>query len=429
MDCRLKIFFLSASPRIVISDLEEIDPYAPFKSAIENVGGCTTVKVLMLTQNFPPLDGGIAVFVQYVCQELRRNNVHVEILAQDMEGAATFDAAQSYAIHRYPGQGRLSSLVPIVKTVFYALKGHANILFIGHMMSTYGLGAWLLWRIFRLPYVILIHGFDLVDSWRQSRLDNLVSGLILKDAALILANSEYTKRVVLERIGDVEGKVTVINPGVDPDIFRPGIDTSAVKQLYGIGDSRVILTVSRLVPKKNHDNILRALVKVVQKIPNLKYLIVGKGPEEARLKSIVEQLGIQEQVVFTGFVKHTTLPPYYCLCDVFIMPSCVAGDNFESFGIVFSEASACGKPVIGSKTGGISDAVIDGVTGLLVEPNDVNDIAQALTSLLMDEQLSQTLGKNGRARVENELTWQAMGDRIVASLQKLKPFTKHVHCS
>ena len=146
---------------------------------------------------------------------------------------------------------------------------------------------------------------------------------------------------------------------------------------------------------------------------------MGKGPEESRLKSIVEQLGIQEQVVFTGFVKHTGLPPYYCLCDVFIMSSCVAGDNFERFGIVFSEASACGKPVIGSKTGGISDAVIDGVTGLLVEPNDVNDIAQAVTSLLTDEQFALTLGKNGRARTESELTWQVMGERIVASLQNL----------
>lgn len=381
----------------------------------------------MLTQDFPPVDGGIAIFVQYICQELGRNDVRVEVLAQDVEGADDFDAAQSYTTHRYPGRGRLSSMAPIFRTMFYALKGHVNILFLGHMLSTYGLGAWLLWRIFRVPYVILVHGFDLVEYWRQSRLDHLTSALILKDATLIFANSEYTKSVVLGRFGGAEGKVTVINPGVDPDMFKPGLDTSAIKQKYGIGDDRVILTVGRLVPKKNHDHVLRALPEVLQKIPNLKYLIVGSGPEEAQLKEVARQLGISKQVIFTGAIEHASLPPYYCLSNVFVMPSCVAADNFESFGIVFIEASACGKPVIGSKTGGISDAVVDGVTGLLVEPDDPKKIAQALIRLLTDEQFALTLGKNGRARTESELTWQAMGERIVASLQNLKLSAKDVH--
>lgn len=381
----------------------------------------------MLTQDFPPADGGIAIFVQHVCQELQRNNVRAEVLAQDVDGATAFDVVQSYTIHRYAGRGRLSSIAPIVSTVFHALRGHADVLFLGHMLSTYALGAWLLWRILRLPYVILVHGFDLVEYWRQSRLDHLTSALILKDAALIFANSEYTKSVVLGRLGGAEGKVTVINPGVDADMFRPGLDTSAIKEQYGISDDRVILTVGRLVPKKNHDHVLRALPEVLQKIPNLKYLIVGSGPEEAQLKEVARQLGISKQVIFTGAIEHASLPPYYCLSNVFVMPSCVVADNFESFGIVFIEASACGKPVIGSKTGGISDAVVDGVTGLLVEPNDVKEIAQTLIRLLTDEQLALTLGKNGRARAENELTWRAMGGRIIASLQNLKPSSEYVH--
>ncbi|OGW48173.1 MAG: hypothetical protein A2Y66_02390 [Nitrospirae bacterium RBG_13_41_22] len=386
-----------------------------------------SMKVLMLTQDFPPADGGIAIFVQHVCQELRRNNMHVEVLAQDVERAAAFDAGQSHAIHRYSGRNRLSSLAPIVSTMFHALRGHADVLFLGHMLSTYGLGAWLLWRFLRVPYVILVHGFDLVEYWRQSRLDNFASTLVLQDAALIFANSEYTKGVILEKVRDTKGQVVVINPGVDPDMFKPGLETSAIKQQYGIGDDRVILTVSRLVPKKNHDNVLRALPEVLQRIPNLKYLIIGEGSEKTRLESMARQLGIQERVIFTGFVEHTALPPYYCLCDVFIMPSCVADGNLESFGIVFAEASACGKPVIGSKTGGISDAVVNGVTGLLVEPDDTKEIAQALSRLLTDEQLALTLGKNGRARVENELTWQVMGERIVAFLQGLKSSTRDVH--
>lgn len=377
-----------------------------------------TMKVLILTQDFPPVDGGVAIFVQYICQELQRNDVRVEVLAQDVEGADDFDATQSYMIHRYPVRGRMSSIAPILRTVFYTLRYRPNVIFLGHM-TTHGLGAWLIWKFFRVPYVILIHGFDLVKYGRQSRVDNLVSAIIMKAATCIFANSEYTKKIIFERISGAQGKTTVINPGVDSNVFLPGIDTSAIKRQYGIFGDRVILTISRLVPKKNHDSVLMALSLVLKDIPNLKYLIVGKGPEETRLKSVVKQLGIQEHVVFTGHVEHNALPQYYCLCDVFIMPSCVDDKNFESFGIVFTEAGACGKPVIGSKTGGISDAVVDGVTGLLVDPCNADEIAHALISLLTDEQLALTYGKNGRARVENELTWQAMGKRIMDLLQNL----------
>lgn len=381
----------------------------------------------MLTQDFPPADGGIAIFVQHICQELGRNNINLEVLAQhlNLKETAAFDAEQSYTVHRFYGRWRASSLAPLMKTVFYGLKYNADVVFLGHMMSTYGIGAWLLWKIFRVPYVVLSHGFDLVEYWRQSRIDNYASYITLKDASLIIANSEYTKRIILERVDVAVDKIRVINPGVDPDAFRPGIDTLGVKNKYGFDDERILLTVSRLVPKKNHEHVLRALPIVLKKIPNLKYLIIGKGPERKRLESVVQQLGLQNQVIYTGPIEHADLPAYYSLCDLFIMPSCVVDDNFESFGIVFTEANACGKPVIGSMTGGITDAVIDGVTGLLVDPLDVSEIAKALLRLLNDPEFAKNLGKNGRKRVEKELTWQITVKRIVESLHSLRPAVKN----
>lgn len=378
----------------------------------------------MLTQNYPPCEGGIAIFDQHICRELQRNGVLVEVVAQDVKGASTADGGYSYPIHRFPVLPALSALAPIMSTLVNGLKSRTDVVFLGHMQSTYALGAWLLWWTLKVPYVVLIHGFDLVEYWRQSRVDNAVSRLILRDAALVFANSQYTRAVVLERLGTAEHKVQVLNPGVNPDVFRPGLEISAVKQRYGIAGERVILTVSRLVPKKNHETVLLALPEVLKRVPNLKYLIVGDGPERAKLERLVQELALQEHVVFTGAIKHHDLPSYYCSCDVFVMPSRIAEGNFESFGIAFAEAAACGKPVIGSKTGGIADAVIHGTTGLLVDPNDVGELAQALIHLLTDGQVAVAFGHKGRARVAKELTWQAVGAEVFSSLRRLRPVTE-----
>ena len=141
-------------------------------------------------------------------------------------------------------------------------------------------------------------------------------------------------------------------------------------------------------------------------------MIVGKGREEQRLKNLADNLKLHDLVVFTGFVSDESLPDYYNLCDVFVLSNReteshdqLKGD-YEGFGVVFLEASACGKPVIAGKSGGSCEAVVDGVTGLMVDPRSEDDIAHAIERILEDKSFAGRLGMAGRNRAEKEFDWQ-----------------------
>jgi phosphatidylinositol alpha-1,6-mannosyltransferase len=159
---------------------------------------------------------------------------------------------------------------------------------------------------------------------------------------------------------------------------------------------------------------MRALPRLLKTIPRLKYLVVGDGPHRVALENLASVLGVRDKVVFAGQVPAEDLPDVYALSDVFVMTSRdrLEADDVEGFGLVFLEASACGKPVVGSLCGGISDAVVDGITGLLVNPYDSEAIASALERLLHDRDLAMRLGEQGRSRVVREFNWPRVGDRV-----------------
>jgi len=175
---------------------------------------------------------------------------------------------------------------------------------------------------------------------------------------------------------------------------------------------QVIMTVGRLDERKGHDMVIRAVRLLVERFPQLVYMIVGKGREEQRLKGLAEDLSIGERIIFTGFVTDEALPDYYRLCDVFVLPNRETEDNkqmrgdYEGFGVVFLEASACGKPVIAGKSGGSGEAVVDGVTGLLVDPKSESEIANAIERILSDNEFAGRLGMDGRRRAEKEFDWK-----------------------
>ncbi|GAI21718.1 unnamed protein product, partial [marine sediment metagenome] len=260
-----------------------------------------------------------------------------------------------------------------------------------------------------MPYCILVHGSDLKYSSR-SKIDAFISSKILKNASMILVNSKYTKDRVLEK-GYKRSKIKVLNPGVDTKIFQPNIDTHKIKERYKLFNRRIVLTVARLVPRKGHEIVIKAIPEVIKHIPNLVYIIAGTGEEESRLKEMVDKLKIRAHVIFTGFMEKELLPQLYNACDIFVMPSYERQEfgDFEGFGIAFLEANACEKPVIGGRSGGIEDAVVDGETGLLVDSHNVSEIIDAVVRLLKNRDLAEKLGQNGRDRVEKKLSWQKIG--------------------
>lgn len=376
------------------------------------------MNILVITSDIPPVPGGISVFVFNACKQLQHHGHRVEVLAPMQSGVQGISVEHPFPVHRYRCSGFLSSLIPIGATFRHCFQNRVDVIFFGLFMSTHALGALLLSKLVGIPYLVLVHGYDLDGYFRMSKIDNIAAKFVLKNASWVFANSNYTRERAIA-LGYDFSKITVVNPGVDLDRFKPGIEVSDIADCYGLHGKKVILTVSRLDKRKAHADILRALPCVIKKIPNAKYLIAGAGPEKRGLKAMVDELGLHSHVAFTGHVPDLDLPALYCACDLFVMPSLMVGNSFEGFGIVFIEASACGKPVVGSRSGGIPDAVIDGVTGQLVEPGDVEGIAQTLIKLLTESQHAYSLGTNGRKRAEREFGWESVGEILNTALCNL----------
>jgi phosphatidylinositol alpha-1,6-mannosyltransferase len=217
--------------------------------------------------------------------------------------------------------------------------------------------------------------------------------------------SEFTRQRFIAK-GVKKELIKVLYPGVDIDSFHPQ-DCSGLREIQGLKGKKVILSVGRLTKRKGFDMVIKVLPLVLQKVPNAVLLICGKGELTAQLRKMAKSYNLDEQVIFTGYVSNAELPLYYNLCDVFIMPSREYSQvDAEGFGIVYLEAGACGKPAIGGRSGGIPDAILDGETGLLVDPGDREDIANAIIKILSDDNLARQLGENARRRIEEKFQWK-----------------------
>lgn len=273
------------------------------------------------------------------------------------------------------------------------------------------MGTWLR-QWFKIPYVVYAHGNEILDvsrsAWEKPRLS-------LTNADRILAVSRFTARLLGE-IGVPTGKIEIIHPGCDPERFCPREPNGNLRRklLGSKAKSRVILSVGNLVSRKGHDVVIRALPQVLEKIPDTVYLIAGDGPYRKELEALATRLGIRERVILAGQISNDSLPDLYAMSDVFIMPSRaqIESCDVEGFGIVFLEAGACGKPVIGGRSGGVEDAVLDGTTGILVNPVNSDEVAHALTRVLGDAGLAAWLGEQGRERVVREFNWNQVCLRV-----------------
>jgi phosphatidylinositol alpha-1,6-mannosyltransferase len=233
----------------------------------------------------------------------------------------------------------------------------------------------------------------------------------LSDADLVLTISDYTQSYI-ESLRVSPSKIIKIRPATDPKQFRPGLKGCDLASSIGISGRIILLTVGKFTYDtryKGQDMVIRALAKVKRVIPQIIYVIAGVGSDEQYLKKIANECGVTNNVKFLSKVSDDDLPLLYKCCDAFIMVSREEKGfrytNAEGFGIVFLEASATGKPVIGGRSGGIPDAVKDGVTGILVDPTNMDAIASAVIRVLTEPRLAEKLGNNGRRWIEEEMNW------------------------
>lgn len=263
-------------------------------------------------------------------------------------------------------------------------------------------------------YSCWVHGEDLATA-KSSRELTAVTRWVLRGARRVYANSQNTQRFV-QTFGVAPKRIIVAYPGVDTVRFHPGIDGAPIRQRYGLAsDALVVLSVGRLQARKGHDVAIQAVAALAADFPALSYLIVGNGEERPRLDALVAQLGVADRVIFAGEVSDDDLPACFAACDVFLLPNRVEQGDFEGFGIVFLEAAAVGRPVIGGASGGVVEAVADGATGVLVDGADVAAVTAALRTLAASPDRRRRLGEQGRARAAAEFTWEAAAAKVVAA--------------
>jgi len=374
------------------------------------------MRSLLVTVDFPPIVSGISTAFYNIWKNLPGND-HL-VLAPRIRGSGAVDNALGKKVYRLPmplGDNLLKKAGRWLCLLSYCLsivkRERIELLVCGQPVTIGAIGL-LFKKAFRIPYQVWVYGGEIV-KFRNNRPVFSLLRRVIDEAQALIANSEFTKNVYAE-LGIPSGKIFVVTPAVDTERFKPGISVEDLVVKYGLKDRKRILTIARLSERKGHDMVIGALGRIKQAFPDIAYLIVGSGPDEKRLRKMVSDYHLEDNIIFTGAVAEEDLPRYYSLCDVYVMPNReVRGiDTLEGFGISFIEASACAKPVIGGRSGGSVEAVADGKTGYLVGHLDVDGFAMKVIELLSDKTRARELGENGRKRVLTEFQWPQRAEAL-----------------
>jgi phosphatidylinositol alpha-1,6-mannosyltransferase len=370
-------------------------------------------RTLVVTNDFPPRQGGIQTFVAALLA--RRPPGSVVVLASDHPGAAEHDAGLPYPVVRRPTGLLLPTRATARAAVELARRYGCDSAFFG-AAAPLGLLAPALREAGVRRLVGATHGHEtgwvLLPGARQL-LQRIASGL---DVVTFI--SDYTRGRLAPALAG-RSRLAQLSPGVDVGLFTPAADGAAVRRRYGLGEGPVVVCVSRLVARKGQDVLVAGWPQVLARHPTARLLLVGGGPDERSLRRAVAARGIEPSVVLTGPVAPDRLPDHYAAGDVFAMPCRTrrGGLDVEGLGMVYLEAAACGLPVVAGTSGGAPEAVQDGVTGHVVDPRSPAAVADALCALLDDPARARAMGAAGRAWVERRWSWDTIADTFAALLE------------
>ncbi len=380
---------------------------------------------LLLTYDFPPIGGGIA---RWMAELARRYPPGSLVVSTGQSGdASDVDAGFPNRIDRLPiPSRRLRTIQGILlwsrRVAVLARSTDAEFIWCGNIKPAAYPARWTMERT-GTPFGILLHGGDLLilqHQVHQSAIKRKTAAALLSSAAVLVANSEWTRDRCLTLLSELEidappDRVRVVPLGADQVFFRPGLDPREVRARYGLEPGRWLLSVARLTRHKGIDTSLQALARLSGQYPDLRYAVVGSGEERQALEAEARELGVADRVRFLTDVPDRDLPALYNGAEIYLGVSRLMEQRVEGFGISLAEASACGVPVIAGRSGGIPAAVRDGETGLLVDADSVESVVDAVRRLLDDAPLRARLGAAGRRAVETRYNW----DRVTADLVRI----------
>lgn len=265
-------------------------------------------------------------------------------------------------------------------------------------------------KMYGLPYILYMHGEELCYTCSSRELE-WMSRKVFNSARIVVANSQNTRNILLDKCGLSDERIRVLTPGVDCGRFRPAAPDRQIRRCLGWENRKVVLTVGRLQKRKGHDALIRALPQIVAGVPNVLYSIAGDGDERQSLERLVVESGLENFVEFRGETTDEELISCYQQCDVFVLPNRRIGDDLEGFGMVLVEAQACGKPVIAGNTGGTRETMRLSETGFTLDCDDLTALGQTIQSLLLDAESRQNMGRSARAWVTEQFDWPILAER------------------
>jgi phosphatidyl-myo-inositol dimannoside synthase len=371
-------------------------------------------RTLIVTNDFPPRQGGIQSFVHGLAVGLPEGTVTV--YAPAWKGAAEFDARQPFPVIRHP----TSLMLPVPgvarRAAAIAREHDCDTVLFG-AAAPLGLITPALRRTAGVRRAIaLTHGHE--AGWAALPGARALLRRIGDEVDVLTYLGEYFRTRLARALSpEAARRMVRLAPGVDMTFFRPGAGGAAVREKLGLAGRPVVACVSRMVPRKGQDTLIKAWPEVKAQVSGAVLLLVGDGPYASRLKRMARERGVSDDVVFTGAVPWRELPGYYDAADVFAMPCRTrrAGLDVEGLGIVYLEASATGLPVIGGDSGGAPDAIEEGETGYVVR--DVSQVAARAAELLGDPGKARAMGEKGLAWVEREWRWELAAARLAALLR------------
>lgn len=378
-------------------------------------------KILCVTNDFGPRAGGIETFIIGLIERLPKGSIIVYTSAQDKSEPYDQQWLDSYGVEVIRDKARILLPTPGVAYCVSALIKDRGIktAFFG-AAAPLGLLAPVLRRAGVTKIIALTHGHEV--WWSKVWPFTWAMKSIARNVDHLTYLGEFTRRAISRTINSsAQSAMVKIAPGIDTDHFAPS-DSSKLTSELGLTDKKVIVSVGRLVHRKGQDVLIEAMPHLLEEIPDAHLVLIGEGPYRGYLETRVKNLGIDSKVTFIGRITYVELPRYICLGEVFVMPSRsrLAGLEVEGLGIVYLEASACGLPVIAGNSGGAPDAVVQGVTGLVVNGKDQHAVAMSIATLLNDQEKAREMGRRGREWVIDQWRWEIWSEKF-RELLKLAP--------
>ena len=398
----------------------------------------TTLKVGFVASTYPRFEGdGAGRFVQSIADALAALGHEVHVLAPYHPSVRPVESPIQIHHFRYIWPDALAIMgyaqamdsdrslhkLAYLLSPLYFLSGFIHLMWIARRYKIDVLHAhWvipnapiaaLVAKFLHLPLVISLHGSDVFFAQKQFLLRRIAKWAFSRAVATTACSPDLLEGAL--EIGAPKAKTHLLIWGADPNVFDQVVDAMHVRSQWGIHPSEgVVLSLGRLVKKKGLQYLLQAIPRVLERVPNTRFVIAGSGPELDALREQADQLSVLEQVVFPGEVRWNDVPNVLKMCDIFVVPSVHdENGNVDGLPTTILEAMAAGRPVVASNVAGIPLAVIDRETGMLVDEANSMQLAEAITELLLSPDLAKEYGLAGRARVEAELNWNSVARKFV----------------